>query len=484
MGTPVPDELRQYFEKHEQHHVFRFLDGGKCSEDEVNNLVDQLQKIELTKVAEIFKHSEDSVAGGDEELQPPEDKSVAKFGSEEFEKGAAEWEKKGMEAIRRGEVAACVLAGGQASRLGLDGPKGMFDVGLPSSKTLFQLFAERILKLKQLGAGEGGTPARLPFLVMTSPLNHAKITEYFSSNKYFGLPEEEMIFFPQGTLPCLTSSGKLILESRGCLAQNPDGNGGIYPALERNGVLEKLTKLGVQAVHIFSVDNLTVRPADPLFVGFCQAMGAEAGNKSVWKAYPEEKIGVMARRGEKNVVVEYSELDETRKNMKDAKGKLLFGAGNICNHFFSVAFLKDTVCPKWSHQTHVAKKKIPYADPETGDTVKPSENNGVKMEGFIFDSFPLAGPGKLAILEVGRDEFAPVKNPPTEKNDTPDTARKILSDLHRKWVEAAGGTVSGPEDAVVEVSPLLSYSGEGLETACKGKTFTAPCEVKPSNEKL
>lgn len=52
----------------------------------------------------------------------------------------------GLEAIRRGTVAALVLSGGQGSRLGFDGPKGMYKVGLPSGKSIFQLMAERIIR--------------------------------------------------------------------------------------------------------------------------------------------------------------------------------------------------------------------------------------------------------------------------------------------------------------------------------------------------
>lgn len=99
---------------------------------------------------------------------------------------------------------------------------------------------------------------------------------------------------------------------------------------------------------------------------------------------------------------------------------------------------------------------------------------GIKLELFIFDSFAFAD--SVVLIEVERsEEFLPVKNAnaPGAK-DCPQTARDSLMAMHTKWVVAAGGTVKQQADEpLIEVAPLLSYAGEGLEARCSGKAFDA-----------
>jgi len=388
----------------------------------------------------------------------------------------AEWEKSGFAAVGRGEVAACILAGGQGTRLGFDGPKGCYDIGLPSKKTLFQLCVERIIRVTAIAKEQGGAAARVPFLVMTSPINDAETKAFFAERNFFGLPKDDVWFFAQGTLPCLTTEGKIIMESAGVVATAPDGNGGLYPALQSSGCLARMQEQGVKYLHVFSVDNALCRPADPRFVGYCISRDADCGNKCVWKASPDEKVGVVAKRDGKSGVVEYSELDVERKNLRDSSGRLVFGAGNICNHFFTVAFLVDVVIPNISTFFHLAHKKIPYAA-EDGRTVKPDANNGIKLEAFVFDVFPLSS--RMAIIETRREEeFAPVKNAPGSPTDSPDTARAMVSALARRWLIEAGLQVPEDEATIVEVSPLVSFAGEGIKERMQGQGTVAPVHLE------
>lgn len=117
---------------------------------------------------------------------------------------------------------------------------------------------------------------------------------------------------------------------------------------------------------------------------------------------------------------------------------------------------------------HIARKKIAHVELESGEIVKPAKPNGMKLELFVFDVFPHTK--RFAILEVARkEEFSPLKNAPGTGADDPDTSRRDLLLQHKRFLEAAGAKVR--EGVEIEISPLVSYAGEGLESV-KGKTFT------------
>mmetsp|Transcript_6800 Transcript_6800/g.15054 ORF Transcript_6800/g.15054 Transcript_6800/m.15054 type:complete len:483 (+) Transcript_6800:152-1600(+) len=463
-----------------QSHILAHLSSDTISEDAKLTFLRSIDEIPLEKLASFLQGALDE----EEKLKKGSgDNASEEDVIEPFTGGAsttttdpaqlaalAEAKTLGMKAVANGEVAALLLAGGQGTRLGYDGPKGMYDIGLPSKRTLFQFMAERI---KKLGLLSGKGEKAVPFYIMTSPLNHKATTEYFASQNNFGI---DVKFFPQGTLPALTPEGKMILETPTSLAVAPDGNGGIYPALVKHGILDDMKSRGIKYIHAFGVDNALVKPADPTFVGYCLAQSADCGNKVLWKTSPDEKVGVVATRRRSSCIVEYSDISKEMSELTDENGRLVFGAGNICNHFYTLDFMTNVIVPNLGNMYHVARKKIPYYDENTKETVKPTSNNGIKLESFIFDVFPLSK--TMAVLDVSREEeFAPVKNPPGTATDSPDSARRLFSGVAKKWVTKAGATLVGEvESDLCEVGPMTSYGGEGLE-GMKGKEIECPFSI-------
>jgi UDP-N-acetylglucosamine/UDP-N-acetylgalactosamine diphosphorylase len=281
---------------------------------------------------------------------------------------------------------------------------------------------------------------------------------------------------PLGTLPCLTFDGKILLDTPSRVAVAPDGNGGLYAALRAplssdssHSVLSDLSKRNVLYIHAYCVDNCLVRVADPVFLGYCIHKQSACAAKVVRKSSPTESVGVVAVRDHRFSVVEYSEISKEQSERRDRKtGELAFRAANIANHFYSTRFLKSVESFEDQMAFHIARKKIPHVDLASGESVKPTKPNGMKLELFVFDVFPFTQ--DFDVLEVERnEEFSPLKNAPGTGADDPETSRKDLLSQQKRFLLRAGAKVK--DGVEIEVSPHVSYAGEGLDSV-RGKTFS------------
>ncbi|KXJ13545.1 UDP-N-acetylhexosamine pyrophosphorylase isoform X2 [Exaiptasia diaphana] len=481
------DKLKLDLKEHGQEHLLKYWD--ELDEEQQARFYDDIRSIDLGKTNRSFATTLQEAENHkgekkDERIKPmpPEQiGSVPRAGS-----SLKVWEDRGLHEISQGKVAVLLLAGGQGTRLGVSYPKGMYNVGLPSGKTLYQLQAERICRLQELAFQKSGKRCIIPWYCMTSEATKENTEKFFSDHNYFGLEKENFILFEQNTIPCLTFEGKIILDSPGKIARAPDGNGGLYAALSAHKIIEDMKKRGVEYIHVYCVDNILVKLADPVFVGFCAERSAECGAKVCEKNSPTEAVGVVCICDGKYEVVEYSEISLDVAERRDPNGKLTFREGSIANHFFTVNFL-ERFCRDHEDELpfHIAQKKIPHVD-ENGERVKPTTPNGIKLEKFVFDVFQFTE--KFAVLEVTReDEFSPLKNA-GEGKDSPVSARQALLNFHYRQVIDAGGkfqdsngtilsSTNETNSIVCEVSPLLSYKGEGLEDVVKGKTFMASEEI-------
>ncbi|KAI0297550.1 UDP-N-acetylglucosamine diphosphorylase [Multifurca ochricompacta] len=459
------DLLRARYEATGQGHLFSFW--PQLSETERAALVTQLEALDIERVNRVYKKAisaEQGAGAAEEAIEPlPQGASDAVTTHPAKE---AEWRETGLAAIARGEVGVLLMAGGQGTRLGSSAPKGCYDIGLPSHKSLFQYQAERIVRLQQVAQEETGKPVGsviVPWYIMTSGPTRRETEEFFKTNEYFGLKPENVIFFEQGTLPCLTMDGKVLLETKSRVAVAPDGNGGLYAALRT-----PLSPTDKTRTVLSDLESRKVLMCTPI-ASTTASKQADCAAKVVPKAYPTEAVGVVARRGAKFSVVEYSEISASQAEARDpSTGELLFRAGNIANHFYTTAFLRGVAAFEDDLAFHIARKKIPHVSLPDGASVKPTKPNGMKLEMFVFDVFPYTS--NFAVLEVARaEEFSPLKNAPGTGSDDPETSRRDLLAQHARFLAAAGAKVQ--EGVQIELSPLVTYSGEGLASV-KGKTFT------------
>jgi len=421
--------------RYKQDHLIEYI--NELNDIEKDRLISDIEGIDFDLIGKIMT-TEDVVEVAEQVVEPLIATSLNEHDSQKcFELG--------LESIRSGEVAVVLMAGGQGTRLGHKGPKGTFDIGLPSKKSLFHLQCDKLMSLHKL------TGTYIKWYIMTSEDNHQESIDHFEAHDYFGYSRNHVIFFKQDRLPLVLEDGSIALKSQYEINLAANGNGGVFSSLNSNDLLDEMTSDGVKWVFLYGVDNAIARVADPTFIGFAINSGQSIASKSVDKAYPEEKVGVICYRNEHPDIVEYSELEDDLRYATDTSDNLLYRNANILSHVFSLDFLVDSVNRNIPY--HKAHKKVDYMS--EGSLCEAKVPNGYKFELFIFDMFKFSN--DMAVLSVNRDEeFSPVKN--KTGHDSPETAKKMILDLHHNWLEKAGfDTAVG-----IEVDTKFSYAGENL----------------------
>lgn len=375
----------------------------------------------------------------------------------------------GEDHIRGGKVAAMIVAGGQGTRLGFDAPKGMFPISPIRHATLFQWFAEALIGARRRWS------AAIPWYIMTSPVNDQATRRYFEEQRFFNLGEDTVRFFSQGVMPAVSIDGKILLESEHALALSPDGHGGSLTALARNGCLDDMKRRGTETLSYFQVDNPLVRPVDPLLIGLHLRERAEVSSLTIGKADDLERVGNFVRIGDRNHVIEYTELPDALARRRNAQGRRLFDAANLSIFIFSLPFLERITGAGDELPWHRALKKVPCLDPVTGERLEPTAPNAIKFERFVFDALPLAS--RSLLLRGRREEcFSPVKN--ASGTDSAEQARRDMSLRGARWLEACGVRVDRRPDGApthpVEVSPALAQDAEELREGLQARPCLSP----------
>ncbi|MEI8138913.1 MAG: UDPGP type 1 family protein [bacterium] len=443
----IYQEAGQVLDQYGQGHVLKFWE--RLNEAQQKSLLSQIEALDFKTIVRI----QGLLKAGGEAAATTGDTLPAPVVSLKPDQVAAP-RTVGEKALQAGQVGVILVAGGQGTRLGYDGPKGTYRLAPLTQASLFEIHSRKILALEQ------HYQAAIPFYIMTSEGNDEDTRVFFEANRYFGLNPERVKFFIQGTLPAFLPNGQIVLEAPDKLFAAPDGHGGILSALERRGMLADMKARKLTTLYYFQVDNPLVDIADPVFVGLHIQRKADMSLKVCAKRDAGEGLGVTVIRNGVCSVVEYIELTEGQKNARQPDGELVLKFGSVAIHIFSLDFLvRETSAGLPLHQAH---KKVAFCD-EAGSTVKPEKPNAYKFEKFIFDALPDAK--ESLILEFLRqDEFAPVKN--AEGNDSPESSRAAMIEKFAGWLTRCG--VKVPRDAAgrvtvkIEIDPVYAYNAETL----------------------
>ncbi len=407
-------KAKELLKKYNQEHLL--LNYEKLDESKKNELLNQIFSIDFELMNELFKNANKKIDFDKSQIEPIEYIDKSKLTVSETKR----FEEKGIQAIRDNKFAVVTMAGGQGTRLGHNGPKGTFDMGLDSHKSLFELLCESLKRARE----EYGTV--IPWYIMTSRENNKETVEFFEKNRYFGYPKSAVHFFIQGQLPMIDLNGKILLTEEGLVKEAADGHGGALKALGKEKIIEKWKENGIEWIFISGVDNVLAKLVDPILIGMSIENKVLGAVKTIEKTDPKEKVGVFCRKNKKVGVVEYTEISDEMANMRDKYGSLVYGDANAVFHLYNIEGLEKVSDLRLPY--HTAFKKAKYID-EKGNLIIPEKPNAYKFELFIFDSFEMLD--DVAVLRVKREEeFAPIKN--AEGVDSPETARKLYTDYWNK----------------------------------------------------
>lgn len=257
-----------------------------------------------------------------------------------------------------GNAAAILLAGGQGTRLGFHGPKGLFSVG---GKTLFEWFCKKV-------------PKDRPVAIMTSPLNHEATVAYFKSQGNFGL---DLSFFPQEMHPYEDE------ERRPLTKEGPNGNGSVFRSFVRAGLDKAFAEKGIDVVTTSYIENPLAKPFDPLLIEKVRSQNNDAVVQCIRRRPSDLPMGILHEEKGKLHIVEYTEWKPGAEADFAYSGQMAFRFPFFCK-------MASEPLP-----LHWVRKQV------DGQWIW-------KGEQFIFDTLPFAE--RVGRLEVPREtHYAPIK---------------------------------------------------------------------------
>ncbi len=272
MSTAL-NELQERLVEHGQEHVLKFWDELNLAEQIA--FTQQIDEIDFELLQQI---QQDNATTKSDNILPAQ---IVQLHQEQSEVG--------VQRIKNGELAVLTVAGGQGTRLGWSGPKGTFPATPVTGKSLFQLVAEQIV----FASKKYGTT--IPWYIMTSKENDAITRSFLLDNNCFGLDRTNIFVFVQGEVPAVDGKGKILLASKGTIAMNPDGHGGVIAALKNSGGLDEMESRGIKYISYVQIDNPLANVVDPAFLGvhLSEDSSKEVTSKCVKKTESSERVGVF-----------------------------------------------------------------------------------------------------------------------------------------------------------------------------------------------
>ncbi len=378
-------------EKYNQEQLERFYKD--LNKTEQSKLQKEIESIDFEQINSLYINSKK-----DEIIELKEIKPIKYYIKKKLSKSIIEeYSNLAKEILRKNKLCVITMAGGQGSRLGVNGPKGMFKLNIDGKlKSLFEINCEKLIKANKQYNIE------ILWLIMTSKENDLQTQEFFRNNNYFGYPKNRIIFFTQNEIPVLDLNGKILLEEKYKIKKAANGNGDVFEALSKNNIINKLDNEGIEYISFMGIDNILANPIDYIFLGMMYYKKYQVASKSIFKENAMEKSAVFCKRRNRPYILGYDKISKELSEEKAKNGEFLYRDCNVLAHLMTLKAVKQVI-----------QKDLPYhrvfrktnALNQNGESVI---QDSFKFEKFIFDAFSYFE--DMLVLRIEKDEFAPIKN--------------------------------------------------------------------------
>lgn len=401
----------QILKKYNQEQLLNFY--NELTNDEKQKLLSQINSIDFDMVNTLYEQSHLDKSISFNRITPIPYIEKSRLTSSQIKK----YTQVGNNIIKNNELAVITLAGGQGTRLGYKGPKGSYEIDVPPRKSLFEFACDN---LKEVQKTYG---ISINWYIMTSPSNDLATKNFFYAKNFFNYPKDKIKFFTQDVCPIIDENGKIILENLYTIKTGSNGNGDVFRAFSRAGLIKDLDDNNIKWIFISGIDNILQKLADPIFLGLAVQNNYLIASKTIAKHDINDPEWVFANvDGLPSIISPNNIPNSVLQNANDSP--MPYNQKNILAHLFTTEAFKKLINENLPY--HMAFKKNDFINAE-GMKEVPIRPNSFKFEKFIFDAFKLFD--KLLLFEVSEsEEFAPIKA--FTGDATPETALELYKKYH------------------------------------------------------
>ena len=359
--------------KYKQEHLFNFYDT--LEEHDKINLKKQIKRINFRKMKKLYKNSFNDIPI-----------NINKISNLEVIKKNKKYRDIGINFVKNGEYGVLIMAGGNGSRLGFNGPKGCLELNINNKFiSLFELYIEQFKKIIDQ------YNIVIPIYIMTSSINNDEIINYFKKKNYFNYPKDKIKFFKQNNLPILDLNGNLVLKDKANILYGPNGNGDVFTSLRKNYLIKDMKYNNLKYILFVNVDNILNNLIDFDFIGSVIGNNYKLASKTIM--IKNKKEWVFCKYNNHPFMLPNNYLNNYLFNLKK-NNQYIYRYKNISYHLININLIKKFSKIKLPY--HRAYKKSNYINSE-------NKKNSFKFEKFIFDAFYYSK--DMLLYETNYNEF-------------------------------------------------------------------------------